>query len=108
MRSLSIRRVGVCCAHAGPLSVIRSVRGALVILAMVAAANVLAVTAGGEPPLGAAFVYVRVGNAWLEQTRLTDTVSTGGFHTVLLSADGLTLFVGAENTTTPSGTVHVY
>ena len=82
-------------------------------LSLTADAKVLAV--GGPEDFNAppsAFVYVRVGNAWLEQARLADTVSSDGFLNALLTADGLTLFVSGdkwEGSTFPSaGRVHVY
>ena len=70
-------------------------------MSLTADANVLAT--------GAAFIYVRVGNAWLEQTRPADIVASSDFNS-LLTADGLTLFVGAEpGPPSPSGyTVNVY
>jgi hypothetical protein len=81
-------------------------------LSMTDDANVLAVGPPSDrtvtPEKAAAFVYVRVGNAWLEQTKLADTGPSEEFSTVLLTADGSTLFVGAENSAAPIGTVHVY
>jgi hypothetical protein len=63
------------------------------------------------PPLeGSAFVFVRVGASWLEQIRLVDSAASDNFGQVMLSADGMTLFIGADSGTAAPGAggVHVH
>jgi hypothetical protein len=58
---------------------------------------------------GAAFVFVRVGAAWLEQARFDGTAAEFG-NSIVLTPDGATLFIAAETSMSApiAGAVHVY
>ena len=60
---------------------------------------------------GAAYVFVRAGDAWTQQAyvKASDTMANAGFGTaVSLSADGSTLAVGASGASVPEPTGRVY
>lgn len=82
-------------------------------LSLTAQGNELAIGApfdSSVPDLeGAVFVFVRAGASWLEQIRLAEPASRE-FGVVAFTEDGLTLFVGSQNSISAplTGAVHLY
>jgi hypothetical protein len=82
-------------------------------LSLTAAGNELAIgvpfDGSAAPDAGAVFVFVRVGDSWLEQIRLAESGSRE-FGVVAFTEDGSTLFVGSQTgmILPRPGNVHVY
>jgi trimeric autotransporter adhesin len=63
------------------------------------------------PGAGAAYVFVRTGDAWTQQAYLKQPVPSAGASlgcAIGISADGATLAVGAQNVDSGAGAVEVY
>jgi hypothetical protein len=82
-------------------------------LRLTASGNELAISAPFDrsaPPLeGAVFIFVRVGNSWIEQARFDGTESQFGVS-IAFTADGATLFIAGHTAQVPpvAGAVHVH
>ena len=66
------------------------------------------VNGGGEPAVGAAYVFVRSGSAWTQQAELTDGLVGGQFgHSVALDGDTAVIGVPGDASDSP-GSAYVF